>query len=36
MRNEAKDEPSKEFLTVDVTGTGHKAQNPASQKLMMN
>lgn len=31
MKNEAKGELSKEFLTVDGTGGGHEAQNTASQ-----
>lgn len=33
MRNETKNEPSKEFLTVDDTGTGYEAQNPASRNI---
>jgi len=36
MRDEVKDEPSKEFLTVDGIGTGHEAQNPACQKLIIS
>jgi hypothetical protein len=33
--NEAKDDPSKDFWTVNETGTGHVAQNPASYMMMM-
>jgi hypothetical protein len=33
--NKAPDDPSKEFLTVNGTKTGHKAYNPASYMMMM-
>jgi len=32
--NEAKDNPSEDFLTVNGTGIGHEAQNPASYMTM--
>jgi hypothetical protein len=33
--NEAKDDLSKEFSTVNVTGTPHEDKNPASYMMMI-
>jgi hypothetical protein len=33
--NEARDDPSKDFVAVNGIGTGHEVQNPASCLLKM-